>query len=671
MRNGPIGQYLVEKKLITEAQLQEVLAKQKEQKGKIFGDVIIEMGFVTDVQFAEVLAERLNIQYIDLDNTPLSHDVVMKIPETAARKYNVIAVEKMGKRLTVATNDPINFYVFEDLRVITGCSVSPVLATKAAINRAIGKIYSEGQVDSVVDEATKEKEEDGSLSMDDIDLAEGRIENAPIVKLATAIVENSFRQNATDIHIEPFKDLTKIRIRINGDLVELMTLSPALHVSLVTRFKILSGMNIAEKRIPQDGRMSQVIDGTTVDLRVSNLPMVYGEKVVLRILAGDSSVRRIQDLGMTDYNYERFVSCLKVPQGVVLVTGPTGSGKSTTLYAALGEIAKPNLNVITVEDPVEKKINNINQCQINEKAGMTFGAALRSILRQDPDIIMIGEMRDTETAEIGIRAAITGHLVLSTLHTNDAASTVTRLVDMGVDAYMVATSLIGVVAQRLTKVLCTSCREQIMSNEDDNKLMEIGESVPIYKAVGCPKCNNTGYTGRTAIHEILLATTKMKEIIAAGAKSEEIQELAKEEGCRSWSGSQRSSRGEKLRHEGTLPLNGACGGHPGHGLRDRPGCGQRAVPGPLAFRAREPKPRTARGSDPRQPCRRLLVQGHQYLVLRPVCRQGQLHEYEKHHSEGSWTEGEQRRLLCQGWLPDAAARHAEGRRDSPYPKKHQ
>ena len=267
------------------------------------------------------------------------------------------------------------------------------------------------------------------------------------------------------------------------------------------------------------------------DLRVSNLPMVYGEKVVLRILASDDSVRRIQDLGMTDYNYERFVSCLKVPQGVVLVTGPTGSGKSTTLYAALGEIAKPNLNVITVEDPVEKKIANINQCQINEKAGMTFAAALRSILRQDPDIIMIGEMRDTETAEIGIRAAITGHLVLSTLHTNDAASTVTRLVDMGVDAYMVATSLIGVVAQRLAKVVCPNCREGYMSTDEDNELMGITESVPVYKPVGCSKCTR-GYIGRTAIHEILLATPKMKEIIAAGAKSEQIQELAKEEGCR-------------------------------------------------------------------------------------------------------------------------------------------
>ena len=531
MRNGPIGQYLVEKKLITEEQLQMVLERQKTEKDKKFGDLVIEMKLVSDVDFAKTLAERMNIQYVDLDNQPLNIDVVKRIPETTAKKYNVIAINKIGKRMMVATNDPMNFYVFEDLRVITGCNITPQLATKSAITRAIGRMYSEDQAKKVAEEAKQEKEEE-SVNLEDIDLSSDRVDNAPIVKLATAIVEQSYRQGATDIHIEPFKDKTKIRIRINSDLIMLMELDQRLHVSLVTRFKILSGMNIAEKRIPQDGRMSQVIDGTTVDLRVSNLPMVYGEKVVLRILAGDSSVRRIQDLGMTDYNYERFVSCLKVPQGVVLVTGPTGSGKSTTLYAALGEIAKPNLNVITVEDPVEKKINNINQCQINEKAGMTFGAALRSILRQDPDIIMIGEMRDTETAEIGIRAAITGHLVLSTLHTNDAASTVTRLVDMGVDAYMVATSLIGVVAQRLTKVLCTSCREQIMSNEDDNKLMEIDESVPIYKAVGCPKCNNTGYTGRTAIHEILLATTKMKEIIAAGAKSEEIQELAKEEGCR-------------------------------------------------------------------------------------------------------------------------------------------
>ncbi|SFC45514.1 GspE/PulE family protein [Ruminococcus albus] len=531
MRNGPIGQYLVEKNLLSEADLNAVLERQKTEKDKKFGDLVIEMKLVSDIDFAKTLAERMNVEFIDLDNAQLNADVVKLIPEATARKYTVIAVKKIGRRMMVATNDPMNFYVFEDLRVITGCNITAQLATKAAINRAIGKMYSEGAAAKVAEEAKQEKEEE-SVSLDEIDLSSDRVDNAPIVKLATAIVEQSYRQGATDIHIEPFKDHTKIRVRINSDLVPLMEdLDSRLHVSLVTRFKILSGMNIAEKRIPQDGRMSQVIDGTTVDLRVSNLPMVYGEKVVLRILAGDSSVRRIQDLGMTDYNYKRFVSCLKVPQGVVLVTGPTGSGKSTTLYAALGEIAKPNLNVITVEDPVEKKIANINQCQINEKAGMTFAAALRSILRQDPDIIMIGEMRDTETAEIGIRAAITGHLVLSTLHTNDAASTVTRLVDMGVDAYMVATSLIGVVAQRLAKVVCTNCREGYMSDAEENELMGIPESIPIYKPVGCSKCTR-GYTGRTAIHEILLATPKMKEIIAAGAKSEQIQELAKEEGCR-------------------------------------------------------------------------------------------------------------------------------------------
>ena len=494
MRNGPIGQYLVEKNLITEEELNAVLERQKTEKDKKFGDLVIEMKLVSDIDFAKTLAERMNVEFVDLDNTTLNADVVRLIPEQMARKHTVIAVRKIGRRMIVATDDPMNYYITEDLRICTGCNITTHLATKSAINRAIGKMYSEGTAAKVAEEAKQQKEEE-TIDLNDIDLSSDNVSDAPIVKLATAIVEQSFRQGATDIHIEPFKDKTKIRVRINSDLVPLMDdIDARLHVSLVTRFKILSGMNI-------------------------------------RILAGDSSVRRIQDLGMTDYNYKRFVSCLKVPQGVVLVTGPTGSGKSTTLYAALGEIAKPNLNVITVEDPVEKKINNINQCQINEKAGMTFAAALRSILRQDPDIIMIGEMRDTETAEIGIRAAITGHLVLSTLHTNDAASTVTRLVDMGVDAYMVATSLIGVVAQRLAKVVCPNCREGYMSTDEDNELMGITESVPVYKPVGCSKCTR-GYIGRTAIHEILLATPKMKEIIAAGAKSEQIQELAKEEGCR-------------------------------------------------------------------------------------------------------------------------------------------
>lgn len=534
MKNVPIGQYMVNKGIITEEQLQNVLeAKKKENvPGKFFGDYLLELKYVTDVQFAQVLSEKLNVPFVDLTdpNLVISQEAVKKIPEALAKKHNVIAIKITGKRLTVATNDPVNFYIFEDIKVTTGMDVVPVIATKDAITKAIGKNYSMQNTDSILDSVNEQFSSEQGGADDD---AEGRIDNAPIVKLATTIVENSFRAEATDIHIEPFKTYTRIRIRVNGDLIELMNVSNVVHNSLVTRLKIISGMNIAEKRVPQDGRFSQVVDGTTLDVRVSNLPTVNGEKVVIRILStGDVALRKITELGMSDYNYKKFESMLKVPQGVMLVTGPTGSGKTTTLYAALGEMAKPNVNVITVEDPVEKNIEGINQCQINDKAGMTFAAALRSILRQDPDIIMVGEMRDQETAEIAIRAAITGHMVLSTLHTNSAAATITRLVDMGVQAYMVATSLIGIIAQRLTKKICMECRTPRMSTQEENELMGISGSIQIYDACGCPACNNTGYRGRTAIHEILLCTAEMSSCIANGGDAEEIQKLARSQGTK-------------------------------------------------------------------------------------------------------------------------------------------
>ena len=507
MRNERIGDYLVSQGLITEEQLQKVLATQKESNGaKKFGDVVVELGFMTEINFTKALAGKLRVQYVDLDNTDINTDAVQKVPEALARKHTVIAIAITGKRLTVATNDPVN------------------------INKAIGKCYSMQNVDSVLEGVTAMASDLGGTMDED---ANERVESAPIVKLATTIVENSFRADATDIHIEPFDKYTRIRIRVNGDLVELMNISAAVHSALTTRFKLISGMNIAEKRIPQDGRFTQVVDGTTLDVRVSSLPMVHGEKIVIRILStGQIALRKITDLGMSDYNYQLFESMLRVPHGVILVTGPTGSGKTTTLYAALGEIAKPNVNVVTVEDPVEKAIDGINQCQVNQKAGMTFAAALRSILRQDPDIVMIGEMRDTETADIGIRAAITGHLVLSTLHTNDAASTVVRLVDMGVAPYMVATSLIGVIAQRLVKVLCPNCKRARMSTDEENELMGIPSSIQIYEPVGCPNCNNTGYRGRTAIHEIIHCTAKVSAIIAAGGGKEEIEAAAKANGTK-------------------------------------------------------------------------------------------------------------------------------------------
>lgn len=530
MRNVRIGDYLVEQNLITTEQLQEVLDAQKEAQGtKRFGELVVELGFMSEVKFAQALAGKLHVQYVDLDNIEIDYEAVRKVPEALAKKHTVIAINIQGKRLTVATDDPINFIILEDIKVSTGMDTVPVLATRSAINKAIGKCYSMQNVDSVLEGVQQfsegeEVEDDGSKD---------RIENAPIVKLATTIVENAFRADATDIHIEPFKTYTRIRIRVNGDLVELMNVSNVVHNSLTTRLKLISGMNIAEKRIPQDGRFTQVVDGTTLDVRVSSLPTVNGEKIVIRILStGQIALRKITDLGMTDYNYAMFESMIKCPHGVILVTGPTGSGKTTTLYAALGELAKPNVNVITVEDPVEKNIDGINQVQVNSKAGMTFAAALRSILRQDPDIVMIGEMRDSETADIGIRAAITGHLVLSTLHTNDAASTIVRLVDMGVAPYMVATSLIGVIAQRLVKVLCPHCKTPRYSTEEENKLMKIDHSVQIFDACGCPSCNNTGYKGRTAIHEIIHCTSGVSTIIAQGGGKEQIEEVAKRNGTK-------------------------------------------------------------------------------------------------------------------------------------------
>ncbi len=532
MRNIRIGDYLVEQKLITAEQLDQVLAAQKESNGsKRFGEIVVDMGFISEINLAKALAAKLRVPYVDLGNTEIDEDAVKKIPESLAKKHTVIAINIQGRRLTVATDDPINFNILEDVKMQTGMDTIPVLATKSAINKAIGQHYSMDNVDSVLESVTQFKNDD----LED-EASRDRVESAPIVKLATTIIENSFRADATDIHIEPFKTYTVIRVRVNGDLVELMKISNVVHNALTTRLKLISGMNIAEKRIPQDGRFTQTVDGTVLDVRVSSLPTVNGKKIVIRILStGNIALRKITDLGMSDYNYQLFESMIKCPHGVILVTGPTGSGKTTTLYAALGELAKPNVNVITVEDPVEKAIDGINQVQVNAKAGMTFAAALRSILRQDPDIVMIGEMRDSETADIGIRAAITGHLVLSTLHTNDAASTIVRLVDMGVAPYMVATSLIGVIAQRLVKVLCPKCKTQRMSTEEENKLMKLKDvhtPIPVYEHCGCPECNNTGYRGRTAIHEIIHCTAGISTIVARNGSKEEIEKKAQENGTK-------------------------------------------------------------------------------------------------------------------------------------------
>ncbi|MBO5378239.1 MAG: Flp pilus assembly complex ATPase component TadA [Ruminiclostridium sp.] len=534
MKNVPIGQILLENGYITKQHLEEALVKQKDS-GKKLGDMLLELGFVSETQLAQALSQRLKVPFIDLTTTKIEGEAVKKIPEAVAKKNTVIAFKINNGRLYVATNDPVNFYIFEELKIQTGMEIHAMLATKSSILEAIGKVYSANQVSNVMNDIDKEYDADEALMAED-DGSEERIDNAPVVKLVNTIIESAYRDGASDIHIEPFKDRTRIRYRIDGECVEKMAVKPAVHNSIITRIKILGGMNIAEKRIPLDGRSSAVIDGVNQDLRISTIPTVFGEKCVIRLLAtGDEKARKITDLGMTDYNYEMFKQIIRCPNGVMLVTGPTGSGKSTTLYATLGELSKPNVNIVTAEDPVEKKIDGVNQCQMNEKAGMTFAAALRSILRQDPDIVMVGEIRDGETADIAIRAAITGHLVLSTLHTNDAASTILRLVDMGVAPYMVASSLVGVIAQRLVKLLCPECREKItLTDPADLKLVGKDTPVDIYQhhIGGCRACHNTGYKGRTAIHEIIVSTNDIKELIAKNATAEEIGIQARKNGTR-------------------------------------------------------------------------------------------------------------------------------------------
>lgn len=536
MKNLPVGQILVENGFITPKQLESALAKQKSMPGKMIGDVLVELNYVSETQFTQALSMRLKVPYVDLDTVAINIDAVKKIPEALARKHTVIAYSVSGNRLTVATNDPVNFYIFEELKVITGMEIHAMLATRTSIVQAIDKAYSQQQVSNVMDDLNRELPVGDDLSVDDAGSGD-RIDNAPIVKLVNTMVQNAFRINASDIHIEPFKDRTRIRFRVDGELIEEMKpILPTFHSALVTRLKILGGMNIAEKRIPQDGRFGMTIENIPLDVRVSSIPTVHGEKVVIRLLStADEKTRSITDLGMTDYNYEMFKQIIRCPHGVMLVTGPTGSGKSTTLYATLGELSKPNVNIVTVEDPVEKKIDGVNQVQINSKAGMTFAAALRSILRQDPDVVMVGEIRDGETADIAIRAAITGHLVLSTLHTNDAASTILRLVDMGVPAYMVASSLVGIIAQRLVRLLCDECKEKIVASDPaDLRLLGVDKPVYIYKhnPDGCKRCHGTGIKGRTAIHEIIVTTNDIKELISNEASVEEINEQAKKNGTK-------------------------------------------------------------------------------------------------------------------------------------------
>ena len=528
-----IGDVLIAAGAITEEQLQEALAYQKENGGKL-GNVLVELGFISDQILITLLTQQLGIDYISLKGAKIEDSVVHLVPEPMIAKYRVMPVEidpDNPNILKVAMSDPQDLDAIDDISLVTNLQVEPMLANESDINDAIGKYYGSAQAMEAAEQYKKEQAV--SLGPDENEEGNEDIDNSPIVLLVKQIIEGGVRQRASDIHIEALETGVRVRYRIDGALKQVMSYDLSILPGITARIKIIGGMDIAEKRKPQDGRITIMVDRKEFDVRVSILPTVFGEKTVMRLTSKDGLTKPKSGLGFDEEQLKVFDGILSNPHGIILVTGPTGSGKSTTLYTSLSELNKEDVNIITVEDPVEANINGINQVQVNVKAEMTFAAALRSILRQDPDIIMIGEIRDGETANIAVQAAITGHLVVSTLHTNSAASTITRLVDMGIEDYIVGDAVVGVIAQRLVRRLCTTCKQPRYVEEDERQLLgvpEDEEDVIVYEPVGCPLCNETGYSGRIGVYEMMPVSRSLQAIIASGATADKIEKQALKEG---------------------------------------------------------------------------------------------------------------------------------------------
>ncbi|TCO79168.1 GspE/PulE family protein [Marinisporobacter balticus] len=518
---------LVEARLITQEQLKDVLKLQK-TTGKRLGELLIDENIIEEKQLAEVLKFQLGIRHMDLEKYFIDPEVPKLINENLARRYQLIPVKKERNHLVVAMIDPLNIFAIDDVEIATGLEVEPVIATRQNILNAIGQYYGKQSAEKAIEDFKKQYHMESLSNIDEETLNE--INNAPVVRLVDSIIKQAVIAKASDIHIEPFESSLRVRFRIDGELQEIMTPVKATHSAIITRIKIISKMNIAEKRVPQDGRVEQRIADREIDLRVATLPTVYGEKIVIRLLDRSSFLLSKVQLGFSEHNVKSVDNILKNPNGVILVTGPTGSGKTTTLYTILRELNSIQKNIITIEDPVEYRLNGINQVQVNTKAGLTFANTLRSILRQDPDMIMIGEIRDDETAQIAVRAAITGHLVLTTMHTNDSPSTVTRLIDMGVEPYLVSSSIVGVIAQRLVRRICETCKKSYMASDVEKKLLNLYEDTLIYKGSGCTYCNNTGYKGRVAVHEVMPVGKELRIQIGNNESIDTLRETAMKNG---------------------------------------------------------------------------------------------------------------------------------------------
>lgn len=527
-----LGDLLLEVGLISQEQLENALKVQK-STGKKLGEVLISEGVVTQENIIEVLEFQLGIPHVDLEKYNINQAACLLIPEGLAKRYEIIPISQQNGILTVAMSDPLNVFAIDDVTIYSGLDVQPVIASSSEIIKAIGKYYGKQHALNAVEEFKKENGASLKINSDNVDQLNEEVNNAPAVKLVNSIIEQAVRNRASDIHIEPFSQFIKIRFRTDGEMHEAMKTEIGIMNALSTRIKIISGMNITEKRSPQDGRLTIKVDERGFDLRVSILPTVFGEKIVIRIADKKAFIVPKDQLGFTLDDKNKFDRILKNPHGMVLVTGPTGSGKSTTLYTALSEINKQNINIITIEDPVECLVDGVNHVQVNYKTGLTFASGLRSILRQDPNVIMLGEIRDNETAEIAVRAAITGHLVLSTLHTNDAPGSVIRLIDMGVEPFLVASSLVGVIAQRLVRRVCYNCKQEHIATDEELAALEMDTPVQVCNGKGCVVCNGTGYKGRIGVFEIMIFTKKHKELINKGCTEEELRKLSVENGMKS------------------------------------------------------------------------------------------------------------------------------------------
>ncbi|KDR93809.1 type II secretion system protein E (GspE) [Peptoclostridium litorale DSM 5388] len=527
-----LGDLLLKVGKISQEQLENALDTQKKVQKKL-GEVLTDLGYVTNRDIIEVLEYQLGIPHVNLETYDIDINAPKLINEKFARENILVPVKISDEDVMVAMADPFDIIAISQLERMLGKRVSPAIATDDDIKNTIEKYYSSENVRKAVEEFKREYE----FSDEHIDQnLLNEVNDAPIVRLVDSIIMQAVQSRASDIHIEPTANSLRIRFRVDGELSDVMKPEKNTHGAIVTRIKIMAKMNIAEKRLPQDGRIEMNEEKRNLDLRVSTIPTIYGEKVVIRVVDNTKFLKKKSELGLSHANIERFENLLRLKNGIILVTGPTGSGKSTTLYSAMNELNDFRKNIVTVEDPVEYRMENINQIQVNSKAGLTFSSGLRSILRQDPDIIMVGEIRDHETAEMAMRAAITGHLVLSTLHTNDAASSISRLLDMGIKAYLVSAAVKGIVAQRLVRTICPYCEEEYVPSEDELALLSHNswriEGKPIKRGKGCRLCNYTGYRGRKAVHEILVVDRHIRQMIFDESKIESIKDYSIKQGMR-------------------------------------------------------------------------------------------------------------------------------------------